>query len=391
LIEERAMREITVVGGGLAGLVASIECVERGLAVQLVEAHRELGGRGRSTDGPYRANLGPHALYSDGPAWAWLRQRDLLPPVARPSAGGLRFRQGGRIRRLPPLGLIRALAQRRVRAPVDADLRSWAGSRWGSDVASMLAGAAGVFTFDHDPGRLSAAFVWPRLLRVSALPPAARYAIGGGQALIERLEQRARALGIRIETGTRASTLPDPPVIVATELPDAARLLGEDELHWESGRALCLDIGLERRRGDVFIVADLDEGAWIERFTASDPTLAPDEHELLQAQIGIRPGENLVTATARLEQLLDMTFADWRSRETWRRRQVMDARTGALDLPGTSWRDRPAIERGAGAFLAGDMVAADGLLSEVSFASGQRAADHAATWSRAADHQALRR
>src|SRR3954451_5253445 len=107
------MREVTVVGGGLAGLVASIECVERGLAVRLIEAHRELGGRGRSTDGAYRANLGPHALYSDGPAWSWLRRRDLLPPVARPPAGGLRFRQGGRIRRLPPVGLIRALAQRR--------------------------------------------------------------------------------------------------------------------------------------------------------------------------------------------------------------------------------------------------------------------------------------
>lgn len=385
------MRAITVVGGGLAGLVASIECVERGLAVRLVEAHRELGGRGRGTDGPYRANLGPHALYSDGRAWSWLLQHDLLPPVARPPAGGLRFRQGGRIRRLPPLGLVRALGQRRVRAPVEDDLRSWASRRWDADVASMLAGAAGVFSFDHDPGRLSAAFVWPRLLRVSALPPAARYPIGGWQALIERLEARARALGVRIETGTRASKLPDPPVIVATELPVAARLLGEDELHWESGKALCLDIGLERRRGDVFVVADLDEGAWIERFTASDATLAPDGHELLQAQIGIRPGEDSATATARLEQLLDLTFADWRSRETWRRRQVMDGRTGALDLPGTSWRNRPAIERGAGAFLAGDMVAADGLLSEVSFASGQQAADHAAAWIRAAGHRAARR
>jgi phytoene dehydrogenase-like protein len=286
----------------------------------------------------------------------------------------LRFRHGGRIRRLPPLGLVRALAQRRLRAPVEDDLRSWASRRWGTDVASMLAGAAGVFSFDHDPGRLSAAFVWPRLLRVSALPPAARYPIGGWQSLIARLEDRARARGVRIETGTRASTLPDPPVIVATELPIAARLLGDDDLRWESGRALCLDIGLERRRGDVFVVADLDEGAWIERFTASDPTLAPDGHELLQAQIGIRPGEDLVTATARIEQLLDMTFVDWRSRQTWRRRQVMDGRTGALDMPGTTWCDRPAVDRGEGVFLAGDMTAAPGMLSEVAWASAQEAA-----------------
>jgi hypothetical protein len=47
----------------------------------------------------------------------------------------------------------------------------------------------------------------------------------------------------------------------------------------------------------------------------------------------------------------------------------MTARTGPLDYPGKSWRDRPAVDRGDGVFLAGDMVAAPGLLSEVSWAS----------------------
>ena len=44
--------EITVVGGGIAGLVASIACAEGGANVRLLEAHAQLGGRGRSTDGP---------------------------------------------------------------------------------------------------------------------------------------------------------------------------------------------------------------------------------------------------------------------------------------------------------------------------------------------------
>ena len=47
----------------------------------------------------------------------------------------------------------------------------------------------------------------------------------------------------------------------------------------------------------------------------------------------------------------------------------MDGRSGALDLPGTTWRDRPAIDRGDGIFLCGDQVAAPGCLSEVSLAS----------------------
>ncbi len=47
----------------------------------------------------------------------------------------------------------------------------------------------------------------------------------------------------------------------------------------------------------------------------------------------------------------------------------MDGRSGALDPPGTSWRDRPAIDRGDDVYLCGDQVAAPGCLAEVSFAS----------------------
>ena len=66
----------------------------------------------------------------------------------------------------------------------------------------------------------------------------------------------------------------------------------------------------------------------------------------------------------------------------------MIARSGALDLPGTTWRDRPAIDRGGGVFLAGDMVAAPGLLSEVAWASAVEAAAGAVA---AAERGRLRR
>jgi hypothetical protein len=167
-------------------------------------------------------------------------------------------------------------------------------------------------------------------------------------------------------------------VIVATELSVAARLLGDDRLHCEGGHVVCLDLGLDARRGDPFVVSDLDEGAWAERFTASDRALAPAGLELVQAQLGLRPGETADAAGERLERLLDASFPDWRARTRWRRRQVMAKRTGALDLPGSTWRDRPAIDQGDGVLLAGDMVAAEGLLCETSFASAQIAAATAA-------------
>jgi putative NAD(P)-binding protein len=369
------MDRITVVGGGLAGLTAAIACAEGGAEVRLLEAHEDLGGRARSTGGPYKANLGPHVIYKDGPLWAWLRERDLLPPYAGVPLAPIRFRWQGEVRRTPPLGTIPSTLRLRGReAPVDRDFRGWATDVTNERTAEMLSAAAGVYTFHHDPGELSAAFIWERTVRaLLSARPAARYLIGGWRALVDSLEGRARKLGVGIETGHRAEALPEPPVIVATELDRARELLGDDSLRWLSGNTVCLDLGLRHRRGDPFVVSDLDEAGWLERYSAADASLAPEGEELVQAQMPIRPGESAEGAALRLERLLDLSLPDWRERETWRRRQVMDGRSGALDRPGQSWRDRPAIDRGDGVFLAGDMVAAPGLLSEVSWASAVEA------------------
>jgi phytoene dehydrogenase-like protein len=367
----KSSRRITIVGAGIAGLTSAIASAEGGAKVTLLEARSALGGRARSSDGPYKANLGPHVLYKDGPFWRWLAERNLLPPYAGLPISQVKFRWEGKVKRTPPLGTIPSVLRLRGRkAPVELDFRTWAESHSDQRTAAMLSSAAGVLTFHHDPGSLSAAFVWPRTVRtLLSPPPAARYAIGGWSALVDSLERRARELGVTIETGERAQTLPDPPVIVATELTDARSLLADDSLTWTGGHTVCLDLALRHRRGDPFVVSDMDEAGWIERFTAADPSLAPKGEELVQAQMPIRPEESVQQASARLEALMDASLPNWQERETWRRRQVMDARSGALDMPGQSWRDRPPVDRGDGVFLAGDMVAAPGLLSEVAWAS----------------------
>jgi phytoene dehydrogenase-like protein len=383
------MAQITVVGGGLAGLVAAIACAERGANVRLLEAHGELGGRARSTSGPYKANLGPHAIYRDGPKYRWLAERGLVPPVAAPPLSGVRFCWQDELQRTPSLAAIPSVLRLRGRAaPVDRDFRSWAADHAGEPTATMLSGLAGIYTFHHDPGALSAAFVWERTVRaLLTLPLAARYVIGGWSSLVEVLERHARGLGVAIVTGARVTELPEPPVIVATELADAAALLGE-ELEWASGATLCLDLGLRHRRGDPFLVFDLDCAATVERYSAADRSLAPPGEELIQAQMPVRPGEGADATARRLERLLDRAFPDRHERETWRRRQLMIGRSGALDPPGTTWRDRPAVDRGGGVFLAGDMVAAPGLLSEVAWASAVEAATGAVA---AVDRGRLRR
>lgn len=231
------MGTITIVGGGLAGLSAAIACAEGGAPVRLLEAHEALGGRARSTGGRYKANLGPHVIYKDGDFWEWLQERDLLPPFARPPLSGVRFRWQGAARRIPPLAAAPSVLRLRGReAPIDVDFRSWVAAHSDERTAEMLSAAAGVYTFHHDPGALSAAFVWRHTVRVLlSPPPTARYLIGGWGALVSSLEAGARRLGVSIETGHEAESVPEAPAIVATELAHARQLLGEDSLDWPSG------------------------------------------------------------------------------------------------------------------------------------------------------------
>jgi len=367
--------QITIVGGGLAGLVSAIACAEEGANVDLIEAHEQLGGRARSTDGPYKANLGPHAMYGDGGFWKWMRERDLLPAHCSPRLTGVRLRLGGAIHRTPPLGSLTSVLRLRGRkAPVDVDFRTWAAGHTDEATADMLSAACGVYTFHHDPGELSAGFIWEKAVRLLLTAPSiVRYPVGGWSTLVSSLERRVRDLGVNVLVGTRLDVLPDSPVIVATELEQAGELLGDERLSWKSGNTVCLDLGLRHRRGDPTVVSDMDEAGWIGRYSAANPSIAPEGEELIQAQMPIRPDESTEQAALRLERLLDVALVDWRERETWRRRQVMDGRSGALDMPGATWRDRPAIDRGDGVFLAGDMVAAPGMLGEVCWASAVEA------------------
>ncbi|GAA2223440.1 NAD(P)-binding protein [Streptomyces amakusaensis] len=382
------MHRITIVGGGFAGLTAAIAAAETagattggttgGARVTLYESHRTLGGRARTDDGPYRTNEGPHALYSGGPHWGWLRRRGLIGPLAAipPLEGArFRFRSGGALRRLPPLALYRLARRAPESAPVDEDFLTWATGQVGETGARAAAHYIGVALFHHDPGSLSAAFVQERLRRAAALPPEARCPRGGWGQIIDRMTGRALDLGVRIETGSRVDALPerDGPVIVATSLDAARGLLKDDSLRWESGRTTLIDLALRSSGKDAFVVSDLDAPGWLERFTAQDRTLAPAGRSLVQGQLPIAPGESKADGVAHAEALLDLGFPGWRERSVWRREALSQGRTGALDRPGLSWRDRPAIDRGDGVYLVGDQVAAPGVLCEVSFTSALNA------------------
>jgi hypothetical protein len=364
--------QVTIVGGGIAGLVAAIRCAQQGSQVQLLEVNGKLGGRARSADGPHIANYGPHALYGDGPFYDWLRKERLLPRLARPNIATIKVRVDGDMRRLPRSLIIAALCLRGT-PPPDIDYRAWASEHAGVQATEAAIGLLSLPTFHHDPGELSAAFCQERFHRLVFHGNKVRYVIGGWSALIDKLAERATRLGVHIQTNTRVTKLPEQPVILAVPLNAAGALLPDREFHADGTRAVLLDIATRSSGRPPRGLIDLTERLYVTRTTGADPSLAPAGEDLIQTSAGLRAEESIAHATERIEAVMDAGFPGWRERETWRRRSLAENATGAIDLPGHTWRDRPAVDQGNGVCLAGDAVAAPGLLSEVSYNSSSRA------------------
>jgi phytoene dehydrogenase-like protein len=363
--------DLTIVGAGLTGLTAAIEAAERGSRVVVADAHSQPGGRARSLAAPFRANTGPHAIYVDGPWWAWLERRGLTPPIVKAPPGGSLVMTGGRLGPWPAelSGVIAALP---AEASAEESFRSWLLRHVGTSAAEAIIGLIFVATFDHDPGRLSAEFARERLRR--ALSGGVRYVVGGWSTLVGLLAERAARLGVQIRTRTRVSALPTGQTILATSLATARQLTGDRSLTWPSARVATFDLGLRADAGPGwFRVMDLDDRIYAARYSVADHTLAPPGHELIQIAAACSPRERKTDAERRVQRLLDQSWPGWRAAVRWQRSCVRTHCTGAIDLPGTTWRDRPAIGRSNTLAVATDQSAAPGLLAETAITAAQLA------------------
>jgi phytoene dehydrogenase-like protein len=340
--------------------------------VAVAEAHPEVGGRARSLAGPFKANTGPHAIYVDGPWWAWLERHGLTPPVVSAPRRANLIRAGGPLGEWPG-GLSKAIAALPTEAPSQESFRSWLLQHIEARHAESIIGLVFIATYDHDPGRLSAAFGHERLQRL--LADGARYVTGGWSAIVGLLADRAASLGARIRTRARLGELPAGPAILATNLATARQLTGDRTLTWPGARVATFDVGLRPGGGDPgwFRVMDLDDRIYAARYSLADPALAPQDHELIQIAAACAPHERQADAERRVLRLLDQSWPGWRARVQWQRGSVRAHCTGAVDLPGTTWHDRPRIDHGRHLKIATDQSAAPGLLVETAVAAAQQA------------------
>ena len=398
-----------VVGGGIAGLIASIELARGGANVVLLEKAHALGGRAlsRETDG-FVFNQGPHALYNGGALRRWLAEFGVRvtggpPPFRQPAA-----LWGDRLFPLPlgPATILAAaplsLAERgRLIAffvgLARLDLAPWRGRPFAEYVAplsprlrALMQAMIRVTAYAHAPERLDAAAALAQLRMGSA---GVLYIDGGWRVIVDGLAALARGAGVDIrldapvEAVTRADgwrvggeaadvvVLTAPPKIAAALLPGSARLAAaaRDAV---PVRAVSLDYGLRRLPRPQTTFALGVEAPLYFSVHSEVAKLAPDGGCLLHASRYL--GAEEVATPAHVEELTAMLT---RLQPGFEREIVQAIRLIGMpvahDMPCAARSGRMApvvLDDCPGVFLAGDWVGEGAMLSDAAAKSAREAA-----------------
>jgi phytoene dehydrogenase-like protein len=95
------IRDVVVIGGGLAGRVAAATAADAGASVLLADGHPGANRAGTDHVGRFRFNRGAHALYRGGEGRAVLRRLGVRVAGAGPPLAGALGRRGDLVDRLP--------------------------------------------------------------------------------------------------------------------------------------------------------------------------------------------------------------------------------------------------------------------------------------------------
>lgn len=211
-------RNVIVVGGGIAGLAASIYLARGGRTVTLFERRATLGGRAVThLRHGFRFNLGPHAFYLGGPGAQVLRELGIPVVGGRPDgsgvalAGGQRYRFPGGPISLLSTGLIPAGAKAeaaklflRLRGAdpkkfADMSVREWLDRDIANDrLRAAVEALVRLSTYSDHPDEQSAAAAVAQL-RIS-IRRGVVYVDEGWQKIVDSLHSSAVVAGVNFVT-----------------------------------------------------------------------------------------------------------------------------------------------------------------------------------------------
>jgi phytoene dehydrogenase-like protein len=420
--DRTSMVDVAVVGGGLGGLATATYLARERRSVVLCEKASGIGGRAMTTDmGPFRFNLGPHALYAASHGVGVLRDLGVAFTGQRPSASGAFAIARGAKHALPGgflslmttglFGLPAKLETARLLGgigridprPLDGvPVGEWIATQVRhADVRALVAALVRVATYCNDPQRLSAGAALSQIQ--GALGKGVLYLDGGWQTLVDRLRTAATTAGVRILSSARAAaidragarwvvrladgTMLDAGAVVIAAGPDAAAALlsGAEETvarRWADSavavKAACLDLALDRLpQPRATFALGIDQPLYFSVHSAV-AKFGPHGKAVVHVAkyLGTTPSDP-DRDERELEALLDLVQPGWRALVLQRR--FLPDMLVANDLPratrgGTVGRPGPEIPGAPGLYVVGDWVGADGMLADASLASAKRAA-----------------
>ncbi len=413
-----SQRKVNIVGGGIAGLLASIELARSGAQATVFEAAAELGGRARTkqVDG-FSLNQGPHALYITG---AFKRELDRL---------GIPY-TGQRTNPAEPQGLYR---RRLYRLPTSLSTLAFSSLFSVSEKLAfagvqkaVIDGATGTESFalwldgqDLSPlvraameaiGRVSSYANAPTLVHAAAMLDQIRrglkgvlYIDGGWAAIVAALAKAATEAGAELRTGAAvervtvegrqsrvvladgsehvadATLLSLGPNEAARLAPGITSLAGyaEDAIPI---RANVLDLALERLpEGAKSFALGIDQPIYFSVHTYA-AKLAPVGgavvHIAKYLPVDETPGRD---AISELETVADLAMPGWREVEK-RRQELRGMVVANAVVRADKARPDVALADAPGVFIAGDWVGGEGMISDASAASAVAASASIRRW-----------
>lgn len=422
MIRRGRAADVAVVGGGLAGLAASIYLAHRRLSVVLLEKAATLGGRARTTVRKGICfNLGPHALYRGGRGIGVLTELGIPFTGGSPAlSGGYAIRQG--TKHTLPVGSVSLLTTGLLAPPAKLEAARLLASlphlqtktlagvtvfEWleqavvRPEVREVLAALVRLATYAHDPDRQSAAAA---LAQLQLAQQGVLYLDGGWQSLVDGLRRAAEDAGVRVITGAGVAEVERDQAVRGVRVSDGTRWeassvilavgpaqardlveRGQDTVlaRWAeeavSVRAASLDVALRRLpRPRALFALGIDTSLYVSVHSAAARLSSADGVVIHAAKyLGSSPPSDPQAIERELEELLEMLQPGWRRVVMWRRFLPNLVVTNALVTAaqgGTGGRPGPEVPGVSGLYVAGDWVGSEGMLTDAALASARSAA-----------------